>query len=214
MPRIDDYQQALELGRNALKQGSPDILARCSGSEIRKDEGGRTLILVSFLKDEVSLAWPECLFLPGASDKEPPIQQEIILLHYLKGTWQSHGAPVTGEWIAFQDLPDGRFYLDAFQRRAKIPLVQAFGDRPEMLLKLAGAAFGATPLAQGDSAVQVKVLPLVPMALVLWKGDEEFPPEGNILFDRNIARIFSAEDVAWLSGMVVYPLVGMAKEKG
>lgn len=213
MPRIDDYQQALELGRNALKQGSPDLLARRSGTEIRRDEEGKTSFLIPFLNDEVFLTWPDLLFLRGRSGKEPAIQQQIILLHYLMGTWQSHGAPVTGEWIAFQDLPDGRFYLDAFQRRAKIPLVQAFGERPEMLLDLAGTAFGATPLAQGDFAVQVKVLPLVPLALVLWKGDEEFPPDGNILFDRNIAGIFSAEDIAWLSGMVVYPLAGMAKSK-
>jgi hypothetical protein len=213
MPRIDDYQQALELGRNALKPGNPDMLARCSGSEIRRDQAGKTLFLIPFLKEEVSLTWPDWLFLPGRSGKEPPIQQQIILFHYLMGAWRSNGAPVKGEWIAFQDLPDGRFYLDAFQRRAKIPLVQAFGRKPEMLQELAGIAFGASPLAQGDFAVQVKVLPLVPMALVLWKGDEEFPPEGNILFDRNIAGIFSAEDIAWLSGMVVYPLVGMAKSR-
>ena len=59
----------------------------------------------------------------------------------------------------------------------------------------------------------VTALPLVPLALILWKGDDEFPPEGNILFDRSITSIFSAEDVAWLSGMVVYPLAGMARGK-
>ncbi|MBW1912080.1 MAG: DUF3786 domain-containing protein, partial [Deltaproteobacteria bacterium] len=53
-------------------------------------------------------------------------------------------------------------------------------------------------------------LPLAPLALVLWKGDDEFPPEGNILFDKNISKILSAEDMAWLAGMAVYPLIGMA----
>jgi hypothetical protein len=47
----------------------------------------------------------------------------------------------------------------------------------------------------------------------LWKGDEEFPPEGNILFDRSIIGVLSAEDVAWLSGMVVYPMIGRAMKK-
>jgi hypothetical protein len=51
------------------------------------------------------------------------------------------------------------------------------------------------------------------VALIIWKGDEEFPPEGNILFDRNILKMLSAEDIAWLSGMIVYPLMGMAKGK-
>jgi hypothetical protein len=213
MPRIDDYQQALELGRTALRQADPDLLARLSGSEIRREEEGKALLLIPFLNDQVSLTWPELVFLPNRSGKGLPIQQEIILLHYLMGAWQSKGAPVTGEWIAFQDLPEGRFYLDAFQRRAKIPLVQAFGERPERLPELAARAFGAIPLAQGDFAVRIPLLPLVPVALVLWRGDEEFPPEGNILFDRNIAALFSAEDIAWISGMVVYPLAGMARQK-
>jgi hypothetical protein len=60
----------------------------------------------------------------------------------------------------------------------------------------------------------VKALPLVPVALIIWRGVDEFPPEGNILFDKNILDLLSAEDVAWLSGMVVYPLIGMAKRGG
>jgi len=54
---------------------------------------------------------------------------------------------------------------------------------------------------------------MVPVALILWKGDDEFPPEGTILFDRNISHILSAEDIAWLAGMIIYPLLGMARAK-
>ena len=51
----------------------------------------------------------------------------------------------------------------------------------------------------------------VPVALVLWRGDEEFPPDGTILFDRTVSKLLSAEDIAWIAGMVVYPLVGKVK---
>jgi hypothetical protein len=34
-----------------------------------------------------------------------------------------------------------------------------------------------------------------------------------VIFDRSIVGILSAEDVAWLSGMVVYPMIGRAKAK-
>jgi hypothetical protein len=46
---------------------------------------------------------------------------------------------------------------------------------------------------------------------MIWRGDDEFPPEGNILFDRSISHFLSAEDIAWLAGMIIYPLMGMAK---
>jgi hypothetical protein len=34
-----------------------------------------------------------------------------------------------------------------------------------------------------------------------------------VLFDQSIIGILSAEDVAWLSGMVVYPMIGRAMKK-
>jgi hypothetical protein len=178
---------------------------------IKRDKQGNSALSLNLLNRKIILSWPELAFAQKGSDAEVPIQEQILLLHYLHGSWSSSGAGITGEWISFQEVPDGKFYLDAFHRRAKNPMVQAFGHHPELLVKLAGEAFGAEPSDQGDVSVLVKALPLVPVALIIWKGDEEFPPEGNILFDRNILKMLSAEDIAWLSGMVVYPLMGMAR---
>ena len=211
MPRIDDYKQALELGRKELADKNPDLLASSSGAVIDRNKQEISAFCMSFLNRQIILSWPELEFAQKGSDAELPIQQQILLLHYLHGAWSSSGAGITGEWISFQEVPDGKFYLDAFHRRAKNPMVQVFGHNPELLVKLAGEIFGAEPSDQGDVSVLVKALPLVPVALIIWKGDEEFPPEGNILFDRNILKMLSAEDIAWLSGMVVYPLMGMAK---
>lgn len=207
MPRMDDYLQAVELARRELKEINPDLLAGYADVRIEREKDGGTSFLIPFLSDRVIVGWPEFGFRSMNTTEEPPVQQQILLLHYLQGAWASRGARVTGEWIAFQDLPDGRFYLDAFQRRAKNPLVQGFGEKPERLLEIATAAYGAKRAEQGDFSVIVTPLPLIPVALVLWGGDEEFPPDGNILFDRSITRLLSAEDVAWLSGMVVYPLM-------
>jgi hypothetical protein len=56
-------------------------------------------------------------------------------------------------------------------------------------------------------------MPKIPVCLILWAGDDEFPPAGNVLFDASISRYLIAEDVAVLSGMVVYPLIGMAYQQ-
>jgi hypothetical protein len=211
MPRIDDYKQALELGRKELADKNPDLLASLSGAVIERDKQGNPACCLNFLNREIIFSWPELEFAQRGSEEELPIQQQILLLHYLHGVCSSGGAQITGEWISFQEVPDGKFYLDAFHRRAKNPMVQAFGQNPDLLVKLAGEVFKAEPSDQGDVSVVVRVLPLVPVALIIWKGDEEFPPEGNILFDRTIPKMLSAEDIAWLSGLVVYPLMGMAK---
>ncbi|MBU2498028.1 MAG: DUF3786 domain-containing protein [Proteobacteria bacterium] len=214
MPRIDDYKQALKLGRDELANKTVDLVAVFSGARLQRDPEGKTALSLSFLNQEVQIAWPDLSF-HLRDDNEPlPIQQEILLLHYLIGVCESEGGGVAGEWISFQEVPDGRFYMDAFQRRAKIPLIQTFGGNPELLLRLATEHLGAVPSDQGDYSVVVQALPLVPIALILWRGDDEFPPEGNILFDRSIMKFLSAEDIAWLAGMVIYPLIGMAKKKG
>jgi hypothetical protein len=213
MPRIDDYKQALKLSSDQLSDKNPDLVASFSGAVINRDEEGRTLLIMDALNQRISLTWPDFTFVPEKLGAEIPIQQQILFLHYLCGAWSSKGAKTIGEWISFQEIPDGRFYMDAFQRRAKTPMVMTFGENPDLLLKVAMECSAAEPFDQGDVSVVVRALPLVPIALILWKGDEEFPPEGNILFDRSIIGILSAEDVAWLSGMVVYPMIGSAKQK-
>jgi hypothetical protein len=213
MPRIEDYNQALTLARVKLSHRNPHLVARFSGAEMLEESEESPELSLEFLNREVRVSWPELKVLSRDKADEMPIQQQILLLHYLHGAWASEGAEPTGEWISFQEIPDGRFYLDAFHRRAKNPMVQSFGERPDLLVRLAAQLYAAQPSDQGDASVLVRVFPLLAVTLILWKGDDEFPPEGNILFDRNIVDILSAEDVAWLAGMVVYPLIGMAKQK-
>ena len=214
MPRIDDYQQALDLGKTAIREKNPDLVAGFSGASIQRDDKGADFLELLFLNREIRVSWPEIEIFHKGSGEELPIQQQILILHYMLGAFSSSGAEKTGEWIAFQDVPDGKFYLDAFQRRAKHPMVQTFGERPDLLLELSKEAYGGIQGSEGDLSIVIQALPLVSLLLILWKGDDEFPPEGNILFDRNIIDLISAEDIAWLCGMVVYPLMGMAKGRG
>lgn len=212
MARVDDYRNAADMTRQELVTRDPDLLAEVSGADIHREED-QTHLSLDFLGGRIRIPWPELVPVWVEGQKEVPIQQQVLLLHYLAGAWRSNGTPLTGEWIAFQDVPDGRFYLDAFQRRAKLPLLQAFGEQPELLEEMARKAYGAEAIELGDTSVAVPVLPRIRIALVLWAGDDEFPPEGNLLFDRNIVSILSAEDIAWVSGMVVYPLMGMASAR-
>ena len=207
MARIDDYKNAVELGKKDLLGRDPNRVADQSGSALKEDSEGRSVLTLDFLNRKVALTWPDLVFSFEDLDEEVPIQQQVLLLHYLNG---ARGSQLTGEWISYQEVPDGKFYMDAFLRRAKNPMVQGFGSRPELLVKLAKEVYGSRPSDHGDSSVVVPALPLVPVALILWKGDEEFPPEGTILFDRSVPQILSAEDIAWLSGMIIYPLMGMA----
>jgi hypothetical protein len=207
MARIDDYRKAAELGRAALEGKDPKRIADRSGATFQAEGENRAILVLTFLNRDIAISWPELEFRFKGTDEEVPIQQQVLILHYLNG---ASGPGVQGEWVAYQEVPDGKFYLDAFQRRAKIPLVKAFGRHPEKLLSVTRQVYGARPFDHGDCSVVVQALPRVPVALILWEGDDEFPPEGNLLFDRSISEILPAEDIAWLAGMIIYPIMGMA----
>ncbi|MBN1847242.1 MAG: DUF3786 domain-containing protein [Deltaproteobacteria bacterium] len=212
MPRIDDYKLARDLGNQSLSGKDPQLLSKYSKADIQANERGENFLILPFLGRFIHITWPDLAFSYQDSKDEIPIQQQVLMLHYLHGSFSSTGAAPTGEWISFQDVPEGRFYMDAFTRRAKDPLIKGFGHQPERMVELASKIYNISSLDYGDFSVIVNALPLVPVALVMWEGDDEFPPEGNILFDRNISGILSAEDIAWLAGMVVYPLIGMGKK--
>lgn len=209
MAREDDYKKAAELAKADLASRDPRRLAERCGAEVPA-EGGSNRLRLPFLGKPIEVSWPEVALSRVGSDEGMPVQQQVLLLHYLQGAWRSGGPVLSGDWVGFQDVPDGRFYLDAFQRRAKLPLLQAFGERPEALEPLARRAYGAEPAGLGDASASVAALPRIRVALVIWGGDDEFPADGNILFDRNTSAYLPAEDMAWLAGMIVYPLMGMA----
>jgi len=211
MARIDDYKKAVELGKQDLSGQNPQQVTDQSGAVLETDTKGNPFLTLDFLGKRVGITWPDCVFSFVGSDDEVSLQEQVLILHYLNSP---AGSRVVGEWIAYQEVPDGKFYLDAFYKRAKNPMVQAFGEKPELLLNLAAEAYGARPSDQGDVSVVVQAFPKVPVALIIWRGDDEFPPEGNILFDRSISGLLSAEDMAWLAGMIIYPLMGMARSSG
>jgi len=212
MARIEDYKNAAELTRKELISKNPKRIASMCGAAFNGESAESITLEIPFLNRDVVITWPELKAFHKDSQKELPIQEQVLLLHYMKGCL--NGTEITGEWVSYQDIPDGRFYMDAFIRRAKLPMIRQFGEEPDLLMELAKRLYDAIPFDKGDSSVILKPLPYIPMVLLIWKGDEEFPPDGNILFDKGISKILSAEDIAWLSGMVVYPLIGKAKEMG
>ena len=208
MPRIDDYKNTLEIAKEEFRKKDPRNMALDSGAEYRPNPSGGTIELL-VLNRPITITWPEGEIMAPAGTKELSLQEQGLIMHYLI---QAKGAPLTETWITFREIPSGEFYYSAFVKRAKEPLVKTFGDRPDLLIEL-GLKMGGNKGEEGDASLYFKVFPCIPVCLVLWAGDEEFPPDGNLLFDASISKYLSAEDIAVLSGMVVYPLIGMAYKK-
>jgi len=207
MPRIDDYKAAIALAAAELKKENPKRLAGLSRCEYFYEDT-REWLIVPFFDQPRMVSWPEVSVTAAEGQAELPLTEQILIMHYLVNTT---GEPLSGRDIDFRSVPEGGFYWSAFVSRAKKPLLETFGHDPELYLQVA-AALGGTIGAQGDASATFLAFPLVPVTHVLWRGDEEFPPDANILFDETISRHLSTEDIAALAGSSVYRLMGAARQ--
>jgi hypothetical protein len=137
--------------------------------------------------------------MPTEGRVEASVWDAILVLHYFGSTAP---VPPRGEPIAFADLPDGKFYDPAFQGRCRLPLLRAFGSRPEALREVAPLVDGR-PWDRGDVSVVIPAFPRVDVHVVLYRGDDEFPAGGSVLFSSDVAAFLSTEDIAVLGGTVV-----------
>lgn len=128
----------------------------------------------------------------------------ILLLHYLMGT-QKSGYTASGEWISFKDIEGGGFYYPAFREGAIKPIIKKFGHAPEKLLTITDR-FRGKKISEGDIAAEIETFDGIFLRVILWKGDDEFSPEANILFDKNLTNIYSTEDIAVFLRFIAHSL--------
>ena len=164
---------------------------------------GSHKIGINYLNQPYHIMLPDVKILLGDGGMEASLRDKILILHYFAG---AKGTPATGKLIAYKQLPGGISYFPAFSRRAIAPLVKHFGKSPELLSK-ATAKLGGRKVDHGDVSVNINAFPHVPITLVLWRGDEELAPNGNILFDANISDYLSTEDVTVLTETIIWKLV-------
>lgn len=162
----------------------------------------REVFRVPFLGTEYFVSFPGGEITTGQGKDSVSLTNKVCILHYL--VHASDMLPA-GRYITFKELPNGSIYTGPFNNRAIRPLVSIFGSRPEMLVK-AGEKLGGRRAGVGDWAVTVDVFPKVPITFVIWEGDEEFPPSGNILYDATAPMHLETEDYALLPGLALFEM--------
>ena len=202
------YELAYRLAREQLTR-IEDIEQQCRKCGARYLDAQKTIKL-EYLNQSYSFSLPDVeVSLPG-EEKEVPVRDRILILHYLT---QAKGTPLSNEVITYKELPEGTTYFPTFYQRTIRPLVSNFGKEPHRLLDMA-RLLGGRESDYGDVAVTISAFHWVPITLVLWKGDDEFTPEGNVLFDRTISDYLPVEDIIVLSETTVRKLSKLLKAGG
>ena len=203
MARVDDYKMSFDLAAEKLVDQDFGDLAKRAGAE--PVDGGAALTMkyygrpVKVTKDPMTVEHLD-------EGPEIPLAEQALILHYLAN---ADGALPSGEWITYREVESGEFYWSAFVKRAKAPLLKLCGENAKLLTELAPEVGGEGPGDSGDASAVIRAFPNVPIMLIVYEGDDEFPADGNVLFDRTIEHYFNTEDIAWAAGMPIYKMMAI-----
>ena len=145
---------------------------------------------VNLLGREFAISHPDYAIRGLDGGAVPPLPTQTFLLRYLL---EGRDAPWSGEWKTFREMPWGELYIKPYTGRVLTRAAFTFGTRIDAF-SAAARKMGATALFYADESYQFELLPGYEMQILVWAGDEEFPPNAQILYSDNFAEGFAAED--------------------
>ncbi len=107
--------------------------------------------------------------------------QQLSILAYLV---DAKDLPPADRLASVEKLDPGGFFFRGSHRLPVEKLASVFGPNPQLLHKV-GQALNAVPRSFGDASIELCVLPRIPVTLVIWAADEEFPARASIFFDQS-----------------------------
>ncbi len=187
-----------------LRKKTPDLICEASGAVFDPPDG---LILRALSEDIRIDMGKKCLQRKktGAWESVNDPYLELMTLVYLLNV--KH-IGIQNELVSVKDLKDAHI-IQGPHALKKTPLLARFGEHPEDLKKV-GERLDGSLLEMADVTICVKPFPKIPVYYVLWVGDEEFPANLSVLFDKSIERHLSADAiwgvVAWVSDALINAL--------
>ena len=119
-----------------------------------------------------------------------PLPTQTFLLRYLM---ESRSCPWQGEWKTFRQMPWGEMYHKPYTGRVLTRAAFTFGTRVAAF-RAACEKLHAVHLRHGDAGFQFDFLGNYRMQILVWEGDDEFPPNAQVLYSDNFADGFAPED--------------------
>jgi len=142
------------------------------------------------------------------NDREPHKYFHLFIIYYLL---RAKEIKISNEWISDKDIPGGPTF---FRGPHEIPtnlISGRYGNDIEEFRKRCEQLRG-TVLDMADAAYRFVMTPRIPVAVLYWKGDDEFPPEAKILYDRTITEHLTS-DIIFALAVAICARIGSVSEE-
>ena len=145
---------------------------------------------LTLLGREYAIAHPEYAIRALDGGKLPPLPAQTFLLRYLL---ESRDVSWAGQWKTFREMPWGEMYIQPYTGRVLTRAAYTFSFRLDAF-RAAAEKMGGEPVKHGDAGYRFDLIGDYQMQILIWQGDDEFPPNAQVLYSDNFADGFAAED--------------------
>ena len=186
--QVESHKEEIPLAHyeNLFRALEPaDALKRLGGVKWNGKE-----FYVNLLGREYAIAHPDYAIRALDGGALPALPVQTFLLRYLL---ESRDVPWNGNWKTFREMPWGEMYIKPYTGRVLTRAAFTFGTRVEAFRAACGK-MGAEPVPHGDAGFRFRLVGDYQMQILVWEGDDEFPPNAQVLYSDNFADGFAAED--------------------
>lgn len=222
MSPLDEYSVWLERSRtgindeglkkqyadmlNRIKRVDPITIAETTDSEYRGGDG-IPRIIIPFLQ-----SWFVLDLVPYRVRAEHEVvdtlPMKVLVLQHLLSAAENQGTAVRvmNQWIDCRSLQHGAVLGAHFAKTTMENLTKFFdlehGERISRAMKWAGK-----PFDMGDVGFRFNFFPRLPVALINWQADEEFPSYSKILYDISASNYMPTHGLTTLTEFLINRLI-------
>ena len=144
---------------------------------------------LTLLGRQFAIAYPNYAIRALDGGALPPLPTQTFLLRYLL---EGKTVVSSGDWKTFREMPWGELYIKPYTGRVLTRAAFTFGTRIDAF-RNAAERMGASPVKHGDAGFEFDLIGGYKMRILVWAGDDEFPPSAQVLYSDNFTA-FAAED--------------------
>lgn len=172
----------------ALSQANPAEVRRRTGATYQ--DGAYVLPFLN--RDLLVYSTQRRALVRGQANEEPEFQLCLTALLYLL---KVEAAQLPSRQVSPKEYRGGVVFFQGPHALPTARLEERFGNDRELFLKI-GRSLGGAEGGQGDAAVVLPAYPNLTIEVILWLGDEEFPPQVVLTAPAALER-FWALDAIW-----------------
>jgi len=108
--------------------------------------------------------------------------------------------PATGRLVRPVDIKDGGLFARGTHVLPMNRIAEKYAGDKEGFIRR-GCELGGRPMQYGDASIELMPFPRMPVTMILWLEDEEFPARADLFFDSTCDLQFPA-DILWSTAML------------